>query len=182
VEAAATVSDEQVVDDQDVEEPSRLRRQLQQAQDELATLRARDQQRTIIDAGYDPQLGVVRALAEQYAKQPDVEWTRDGFRAFAQSQGLPPPAPPAEQTQQPTPEGTPQPTQAALTPEEQVRLAGQGRLDQLNTASLPDQTPTLAEQIMAAEQGGNWAEAERLKNVVWAQRRREGVPDPLNRP
>jgi hypothetical protein len=50
-------------------------------------------------------------------------------------------------------------------------------------APAPTQTgPSLAEQITAAEQGGNWAEAERLKNVVWAQRRREGVTNPLDLP
>lgn len=148
----------------------KFERQLKAQSDELAELRAYRQRAVIAAAGFDPEQGVVGLVAQGY----QGEWTAEKFSEHARTLGLQPTqTAPASATVE-TPQTTYQPASTAtelaaqvgqLTPVEQARLASQQRVDQLGAASVPDHTPSLAEQIAAAEAKGDWGSAMQLKSA-----------------
>lgn len=139
-----------------------LRAELKAANEERTRLLAVVQERTIKDAGFDPTKGVVQRLVKDYSG----EWDADAFKEFAVAEGLTPVEAPLPQANT---EATPV---AGMTEGEQNRLATTARLDQIAGANVPDTTPSLAQQLAAAEAEGNWAEHSRL-NEQWMQQIRE---------
>lgn len=102
--------------------------------------------RAIADAGYDPQLGIVKRLAGEYSG----EMTADAFRAFAEAEGLAAVAK-AEDTKDNT---------ADLS-----RL--QDREDALRNASTsPQPDPDLRERIRQAEETGDVRTSMALKRQM----------------
>jgi hypothetical protein len=154
----------------------RFEKQLKVKDDELAELRAYRQRAVIAEAGFDPSQGIVGLAAQNY----QGEWTAEKFAEHARGLGLQPspisdqtpttPVPTVQSLQQPTELAT-QVAQPQLSPVEQARLAGQQRVDTLQSASIPDHTPTLAEQIAHAEANNDWGTSMRLKSQYMAEMR-----------
>lgn len=103
--------------------------------------------RTIRDAGFDPEVGVVKRLAKEYEGDLDAEQ----FKTFAVAEGLTPKE--AETTTQ-------EPTE---TEQQLAHLQGPGdRLREMSTQQTP--ATDLDSQIVEAESSGNFALARSLKN------------------
>lgn len=129
-----------------------LRTERDDLKSKLETANEKLMQRTIKDAGFDPELGIVKRLAREYEGDgADVE----AFKAFAVAEGLQPTATSAETA----------PGQRSDTEQQLDTLQGKG--DRLREAST-QQTPAtdLHQEIADLEHAGKWAEAGRLKRQL----------------
>lgn len=132
------------------DDPSGLRKALEETRAELKALKAERRQRAYTDAGI-PE-GAHDIFDSMYSGELEV----DRLREFAQSKGIQVLG--SEQSQD-------------APPAQPAAAEGQSRLDAVDQAKLPSEAPTLESQILEAVSAGDFDTSFKLKSQLLDQQR-----------